>query len=63
MTGLGTTEWRRARNGQEKGEVPYHSYGELQDRWEAIEAAVKRANHDERRKRAIARNRTEEKAR
>lgn len=51
-------------NGDDKvWEVPYASYDELQHRWEAIEEAAKRAEPEERRKRAEARKGTEEEAR
>jgi len=43
-------------------EVPYASYDDLQQRWEAIEEAAKRAEPEERRKRAEARKGTEEEA-
>jgi hypothetical protein len=43
-------------------EVPYASYDDLQHRWEAIEKAAKRAEPEERRKRAEARKGTEEEA-
>lgn len=50
-------------NGDEKvWEVPYASYDDLQHRWEAIEEAAKRAEPEERRKRAEARKGTEEEA-
>ncbi len=43
-------------------EVPYASYDDLQHRWEAIEDAARRAEPEERRKRAEARKGTEEEA-
>jgi hypothetical protein len=43
-------------------EVPYAAYDELQHRWETIEAAAKRNEPEERRKRAEARKGTEEEA-
>ncbi len=50
-------------NGDEKvWDVPYASYDDLQHRWEAIEEAAKRAEPEERRKRAEARKGTEEEA-
>jgi len=50
-------------NGDDKvWEVPYASYDDLQHRWEAIEEAAKRAEPEERRKRAEARKGTEEEA-
>ncbi|OLP62471.1 hypothetical protein BJF93_22715 [Xaviernesmea oryzae] len=50
-------------NSEEKAwEVPFASYDELQHRWEAIEAAAKRNEPDERRKRAEARKGTEDEA-
>lgn len=50
-------------SGEEKAwEVPYSSYEDLRDRWEAVEVAAKRAEPDERRKRAIARKGTEDEA-
>jgi hypothetical protein len=50
-------------NGDDKvWEVSYASYDDLQHRWEAIEAAAKRAEPEERRKRAEARKGTEEEA-
>ncbi|SCB37544.1 hypothetical protein [Rhizobium hainanense] len=50
-------------NGDDKvWEVPYASYDDLQNRWEAIEEAAKRAEPDARRKRAEARKGTEEEA-
>ncbi|MDM9627671.1 hypothetical protein QTL95_17360 [Rhizobium sp. S152] len=50
-------------NGDDKvWEVPYASYDDLQHRWEAIEEAAKRAEPEERRKRAEARRGTEEEA-
>ncbi|MGF9565082.1 hypothetical protein AAIH70_16330 [Neorhizobium sp. BT27B] len=50
-------------NGDEKvWEVPYASYDDLQHRWETIEAAAKRNEPEERRKRAEARKGTEEEA-
>lgn len=50
-------------NGEDKvWEVPYASYDDLQHRWEAIEEAAKRAEPEERRKRAEARRGTEEEA-
>jgi hypothetical protein len=50
-------------NGDEKAwEVPYASYDDLQHRWEAIERAAKRAEPEERRKRAEARKGTDEEA-
>ncbi|QKJ94725.1 hypothetical protein [Agrobacterium pusense] len=51
-------------NGEAKAwEVPFAFYEELQQRWEAIEDAAKRAEPEERRKRAQARTGTEEEAR
>ena len=51
-------------NGEDKvWEVPYASYDDLQSRWEAIEDAARRAEPEERRKRAEARKGTEEEAR
>lgn len=50
-------------NGDDKvWEIPYASYDELQHRWEVIEEAAKRAEPEERRKRAEARKGTEEEA-
>lgn len=50
-------------NGDDKvWEVPYASYDDLQHRWQAIEAAAKRAEPEERRRRAEARKGTEEEA-
>ncbi|OEC93594.1 hypothetical protein [Rhizobium sp. YK2] len=50
-------------NGDDKvWEVPYASYGDLQHRWEAIEEGAKRAEPEERRKRAEARKGSEEEA-
>ncbi|MGG7518802.1 hypothetical protein ACQ3G6_13030 [Allorhizobium undicola] len=50
-------------NGDDKvWEVPYASYDDLQHRWEAIEEAAKRAEPEERRKRAEARKGTDEEA-
>ncbi|TWF43370.1 hypothetical protein [Neorhizobium alkalisoli] len=50
-------------NGDDKvWEVPYASYDDLQHRWEVIEEAAKRAEPEERRKRAEARKGTEEEA-
>lgn len=43
-------------------EVPFASYDELQHRWDAIEAAAKRAEPEERRKRAEARRGSEDEA-
>ncbi len=43
-------------------EVPYASYDELQQRWEAIEEAARRTEPEERRKRAEASRGTEEEA-
>lgn len=43
-------------------EVPFASYDELQHRWDAIEAAAKRAEPEERRKRAEARKGSEDEA-
>jgi len=51
-------------NGEDKcWEVPFAFYDDLQRRWEAIEAAAKRNEPEERRKRAQARKGTEEEAR
>ncbi|TWF49500.1 hypothetical protein [Neorhizobium alkalisoli] len=48
-------------NGDDKvWEVPYASYDDLQHRWESIEEGAKRAEPEERRKRAEARKGTEE---
>lgn len=50
-------------NGDDKvWEVPYASYDELQQRWELIENAARRAEPEERRKHAEARRGTEEEA-
>ncbi|MBX4900117.1 hypothetical protein [Rhizobium bangladeshense] len=50
-------------NGDHKvWEIPYASYDDLQHRWEAIEEAAKRAEPEERRKRAEARKGTDEEA-
>lgn len=50
-------------NGHDKvWEVPYSSYDDLHYRWETIEEAAKRAEPEERRKRAEARKGTEEEA-
>lgn len=50
-------------NGDDKvWEVPYASYDDLQHRWEAIEEGAKRAEPEERRKRAEARKGSEEEA-
>ncbi len=50
-------------NSEEKAwEVPYASYDDLQQRWEAIEEAARRSEPEERRKRAEARKGTEEEA-
>jgi len=50
-------------NGDDKAwEVPYASYEDLQRHWQAIEEAAKRAEPEERRKRAEARKGTEEEA-
>lgn len=50
-------------NGDDKvWEVPYASYDDLQHRWQTIEGAAKRAEPEERRKRAEARKGTEEEA-
>ncbi|MFS8146406.1 hypothetical protein [Rhizobium sp. BR 249] len=43
-------------------EVPFASYDELQHRWDAIEAAAKRAEPEERRKRTEARKGSEDEA-
>lgn len=48
--------------GDKAWHVPFASYDDLQHRWEAIEEAAKRAEPDERRKRAEARKGTEEEA-
>ncbi len=52
----------RWNGGDKVWEVPYSSYDELQQRWEAIEDAAKWAEPSERRKRAEARRGTEEEA-
>lgn len=50
-------------NGDDKvWEIPYASYDDLQRRWEKIEEAAKRAEPEQRRKRAEARKGTEEEA-
>ncbi|WP_018901373.1 hypothetical protein [Rhizobium sp. 2MFCol3.1] len=50
-------------NGADKvWEIPYASYDDLQRHWSAIEEAAKRAEPDERRKRAEARKGTDEEA-
>lgn len=50
-------------NGDDKvWEIPFASYDDLQHRWEDIEAAAKRAEPEERRKRAEARKGTDEEA-
>jgi hypothetical protein len=50
-------------NGDDKvWEIPFASYDDLQTRWEDIEAAAKRAEPEERRKRAEARKGTDEEA-
>ncbi|MBY3034288.1 hypothetical protein HF265_35340 [Rhizobium leguminosarum] len=50
-------------NGDDKvWEIPFASYDDLQHRWEAIEEAARRAEPEERRKRAEARKGTEEEA-
>jgi hypothetical protein len=50
-------------NGDEKAwEVPYASYDDLQHRWEAIEEGARKAEPEERQKRAEARKGTEEEA-
>lgn len=52
----------RWNGGDRVWEVPYASYDDLQHRWEAIEEAAKRAEPEERRRRADARKGTEEEA-
>ncbi len=50
-------------NGDDRAwEVPFSSYDDLQDRWETIVEAARRAEPEERRKRAEARRGTEEEA-
>jgi len=50
-------------NGDDKvWEVPFSSYDDLQHRWQTIEEAAKPSEPEERRKRAEARNGTEEEA-
>jgi len=50
-------------NGDDKvWEIPFASYDDLQTRWKDIEAAAKRAEPEERRKRAEARRGTEDEA-
>lgn len=50
-------------NGDDKvWEIPFASYDDLQTRWEDIEAAAKRAEPEERRKRVEARKGTDEEA-
>jgi hypothetical protein len=52
----------RGNGGDKAWDIPSSSYDELQRRWETIEEAAKRAEPEERRKRAEARRGTEEEA-
>ncbi|WP_312407124.1 hypothetical protein [Rhizobium sp.] len=52
----------RWNGGDKVWEVPFASYDDLQHRWEIVEEAAKRAEPEERRKRAEARKGTEEDA-